>query len=49
MPAKPGPHRFEDVRRILAPDGSATTKAVSPNFYAELDTEFNQQLRGQYT
>ncbi len=42
MPADPGPHRFEHVRLILAPDGAATTKAVTPNFYAELDSEFNQ-------
>ena len=42
MPADPGPHRFEDVRLILAPDGEATTKAVTPNFYAELDSEFDQ-------
>jgi mannose-6-phosphate isomerase-like protein (cupin superfamily) len=41
MSAQPGPHRFEDVRVILAPDGVATTKPVTPNFYAELDGEFN--------
>ncbi|MDA0231817.1 MAG: hypothetical protein O3B21_16780 [Proteobacteria bacterium] len=41
MSTEPGPHRFEDVRVILAPDGAATTKAVTPNFYAELDGEFN--------
>ena len=41
MSATPGPHRFDDVRVILAPDGNATTKAITPNFYAELDGEFD--------
>ena len=41
MSAAPGPHRFDDVRVILAPNGTATTKAITPNFYAELDGEFN--------
>ncbi len=41
MSAAPGPHRFDDVRVILAPNGTATTKEITPNFYAELDGEFN--------
>ncbi len=41
MSAQPGPHHFDHTRLILAPDGVATTKAVSPNFYAELDAEFD--------
>ena len=40
MSAQPGPHHFDDTRLILAPDGVATTKAVTANFYAELDAEF---------
>ena len=41
MSAAPGTHRFDDVRVILAPNATATTKAITPNFYAELDGEFN--------
>ena len=40
MSTQPGPHHFDDTRLILAPDGVATTKAVTANFYAELDAEF---------
>lgn len=32
---------MDAVRVILGPDGDATTKAVSPNFYGELDEEFS--------
>ena len=41
MFAHPDPHRFEDVRVILADDGAATTKPVTPNFYGEFDGELN--------
>ena len=41
MAIDPGPHDLEQVRYILAPDGSGTNKSVTPNFYQELDTEFS--------
>ena len=41
MPNDPGPFDLDSVRVILGPDGKATAKAVTPNFYQELDTEFD--------
>ncbi len=41
MATDPGPYLLESTRLILAPDGKATPKDVTPNFYAELDTEFD--------
>ena len=40
MPTDPGPFDLDSVRVILGPQGKATTKAVTPAFYQELDTEF---------
>lgn len=40
MPTDPGPFVLDDTRLVIGPDGNATTKAVSPGFYQELDTEF---------
>lgn len=45
MATDPGPHPIDSVRFILGPDGSGTSKAVSDNFYAELDEEF-ENFRG---
>ena len=36
-----GPHDLEEVRYILGPDGSGTNKAVTPEFYQELDAQFD--------
>ena len=41
MPGTAGPYELDAVRLILGPDGTATTKRVGPDFYAELDTEFH--------
>ncbi len=41
MAIDPGPHDLNAVRYILGPDGNGTTKAASPGFYEELDSEFN--------
>ena len=41
MPIDPGPHDLNKILYILGPDGSATLKADSPDFYQELNTEFN--------
>ena len=40
MSISPGPYAIDDVRLILAPDGNATAKTVTDNFYPELDAEF---------
>jgi len=40
MTTDPGPYDLETMRPVLGPDGSATPKAVTPNFYAELDRDF---------
>ncbi len=40
MPIAPGPYAIDDVRLILGPDGNATARAVTDNFYAELDRDF---------
>ncbi len=40
MPFNPGPFDLETTRLVLAPDGSATPKAVTANFYQELAGEF---------
>lgn len=40
MATDPGPFDLDDVRFVLRPDGTATTKAVGPHFYEELDREF---------
>ncbi len=40
MPIAPGPYAIDDVRLIMGPDGAATPKTVSDNFYAELDQDF---------
>lgn len=37
-----GPHDPDTTATILAPDGTATVKALSPTFYPELDAEFGQ-------
>ena len=36
-----GPHDLDTVRYILGPDGSGTNKAVTPEFYQELDAQFD--------
>jgi mannose-6-phosphate isomerase-like protein (cupin superfamily) len=41
MPTHPGPYDIEKTRLILGPKGDATPKAVTPNFYEELDAEFD--------
>ena len=41
MPIDPGPHDASSHPYILAPDGSGTSKAVTANFYQELDAEFS--------
>ena len=40
MSIDPGPHDLNTIRFILGPDGTGTTKADSPTFYQELDTDF---------
>ena len=40
MAESPGPHLIDDVRLIMGPDGTATTKAVTNTFYSELDADF---------
>ncbi len=40
MSPKPGPHDAGDTATVLAPDGTATVKTMSPGFYEELDREF---------
>jgi len=41
MAAPIGPFDLNAIRSVLAPNGSVTPKAVSPNFYQELYTEFD--------
>ena len=41
MPIDPGPHDLNQMLYILGPNGKGTLKADSPDFYQELDTEFN--------
>ena len=41
MSIDPGPYNIDDVRLIFGPDGRATAKGTSPEFYAELDTQFD--------
>ena len=41
MSPRPGPHDSGATATILAPDGTATVKTVSPAFYQELDSEFD--------
>lgn len=41
MPNKPGPFDLESIRVILSPQGKATAKTVTPTFYADLNSEFN--------
>jgi mannose-6-phosphate isomerase-like protein (cupin superfamily) len=41
MRIDPGPHDLDKVLCIFGPDNSATLKPDSPDFYRELDTEFN--------
>ncbi len=40
MEVDPGPYVLDETRVILGPGGDVTAKAVTPNFYAELDQEF---------
>jgi mannose-6-phosphate isomerase-like protein (cupin superfamily) len=40
MATDPGPHHIDQVRFILAPDGSGTNKPISERFYQELDEDF---------
>lgn len=41
MAIDPGPHHIDNVRFVLGPDGRGTNKAVSENFYQELDEDFD--------
>lgn len=41
MPTDPGPFDLRTVRPIMGPAGDATPKTVTPDFYAELDREFD--------
>ena len=41
MPTDPGPFDLDSARVILGPRGGATVKEVTPNFYQELDAEFD--------
>ena len=41
MPIDPGPHDLNKMLFIFGPDGGGTVKADGPDFYQELDTEFN--------
>jgi len=41
MATDPGPHHIDQVRYILAPDGSGMNKTVSERFYQELDEDFD--------
>lgn len=36
----PGPFDIDAARPVLAPDGSVTPQAVTPDFYAALDRDF---------
>lgn len=40
MTDNPGPYDLQTTSVVLGPDGTATAKAHSPDFYAELDREF---------
>ena len=40
MGIDPGPYDLDEVRFILGPDGSGTTKSVGPSFYEDLGREF---------
>ncbi len=40
MPDNPGPFDLETTRLVVGPDGEASTKAVTPDFYAALEREF---------
>ena len=40
MTTQSGPYELNATRLILGPDHIATTKAVTPTFYQELDAEF---------
>jgi mannose-6-phosphate isomerase-like protein (cupin superfamily) len=40
MAIDPGPHNLDQVRYVMAPNGQGTNKAVSEQFYAELDKDF---------
>ena len=40
MTIDPGPHALDQMRFILGPHGRGTSKAVSEQFYQELDAEF---------
>lgn len=40
MTTDPGPYDLGTTRLILAPQGDATPKAVTPRFYEELEREF---------
>jgi mannose-6-phosphate isomerase-like protein (cupin superfamily) len=42
MPLDPGPHNLDAMPFIFGPDGKGTVKADSPDFYQELDAEFNE-------
>ena len=42
MPFDPGPFDLDATRLVLGPRGDATPKAVTPNFYQELDAEFDR-------
>lgn len=42
MPINPGPFDLGSTRLILGPQGNAVPKAVTADFYKELDREFNQ-------
>ena len=41
MSIDPGPHDLDAVRYILGPSGEGTNKVVTPNFYQELDEDFD--------
>ena len=41
MTTDPGPFDLASTRLILNPEADAIPKAVTPNFYGELDAEFD--------
>lgn len=41
MPTDPGPYDLGAVRLVVGPRGNATPKAITPDFYAELDRDFD--------
>ena len=41
MTSKSGPFDLKQLRAILGPDGSAAIRKITPDFYQELDEEFD--------